>query len=253
MSEWLGPEESWDVHPRPEAQKAMLEVRAAGWLFRPHRGSSAKTFGRIACRRLEGGARPAKLHALSVYKTSGPPDGSQTATSIRAALRSCTCAADAVEDAPTVGPVEVDEGRGLAALRAITAAERLVGSLLLLLAGRHSRKRGEELLELAGAALGEAEQRLDDAVRGEQQAERRETEAHELADSLGLGQAPWPPRDGELEPWLLTPAGGYLDEAETVLGAAAETSSAGMRLAAARIRLAEAKSALKSAPPSPEG
>lgn len=252
VSEWLGPDESWDAHPRPEAQKAMLEARAAGWFLRPHRGSSAKTFGRIACRRVDGGARPAQQHGLSVYKTSGPPDGSQTAASIRAALRSCTCAADAAQDSPTAKPVEVDGGRELAALRAITAAERLVGALLLLLAGRHSRKRAEELLDLAGAAVDDVERWFDDAVRREEQADRRDSEARELADALGLGHVPWPPGGGELESRLLTPVEGYLEEAGAALDAATRDSSAQARLAAARARLMEAAAALKSAPPLPD-
>lgn len=179
---WLGPDDPWTTHPRPEAQRALREVRDLGWSFRP---ASGHAFGTIKCpypHHPNGGC------SLSILTSSGPLDGSVTANEIRRAERRCSRLGDtdpALANAKLVVDLrQVDER--------LRGAERLRDYESL-------KVHAEEVL--AAAEDGdEASQEgaLNEAVDLEDEAQAANTEALVAASRFGL-EDPWPPDDGAIE------------------------------------------------------
>lgn len=179
---WLGPDELWDTHPRPEAQKALREVRDLGWSFRP---ASGHAFGTIKC--------PYPHHAdggctLSVLQSSGPLDGSVTAQQMRGAMRRCARLGEtdpAVANRKLVVDLrQVDE--------VLQAAERLRDSESL-------QKEAEEVLaEAEDGNTASQEGALSEAVDLEGKAQAANMEALVAASRFGL-EDPWPPDAGAIE------------------------------------------------------
>jgi hypothetical protein len=179
---WLGPDEPWDTHPRPEAQRALQDVRDLGWSFRP---ASGHAFGTIKCpypHHNDGGC------TLSVLRTSGPLDGSVTANEIRRAVRRCHRLGDtdpAKANAKLVIDLrQVDE--------VLQAAEKLRDSEYL------QQKADEVLAEAANGTTASQEIALDEAVELEDKAQAANTEALIAASRFGL-EDPWPPDQGAAE------------------------------------------------------
>lgn len=194
----------------------MREAQAAGFWFRPA-GGSAHTFGRLRCRPPEHDRDDLpQAHKLAVFSTSGPEDGSATAHSIMALLRSCTCRLE--NDTAAGQPVAVGAppSQVAAAERHLGKAENLTEALERLVAARGKRERAAELLALASEETREAEQRLDEAITADSDAQAQEGEARDFATSAGLGHEPWPPEAAV--PTLLRPAEDYLEAATKALG-----------------------------------
>ncbi|MCC5952047.1 MAG: hypothetical protein JJU45_08115 [Acidimicrobiia bacterium] len=170
MAEYLGPDEPWPKHSRPEAREALDEASDAGWSFRK---SAGHAFGRITC--------PAKgspdACIVVVFSTSGPADGSETAKAIRRGLRKC-------RHAPKSELADAADEERLSDATII----RRVEQLLRVANGLAERNR-------AMAARDEALDRADEFAFDE--ADRRIVDADNTAqtawDDLGRSIEPWPP------------------------------------------------------------
>lgn len=79
-SEWIGKDEPWPSHSRPEAQKALKFARSKGFLFRK---TNSHAFGRMRC------AAEDDPCEVSIHSTSGSGDGSTTAGVVRDLVRKC--------------------------------------------------------------------------------------------------------------------------------------------------------------------
>jgi hypothetical protein len=179
---WLGPNELWDIHPRPEAQRALQDVRDLGWSFRP---ASDHAFGTIKCpyaHHNDGGC------TLSVLRTSGPLDGSVTANEIRRAVRRCDRLGD-TDPAKANAKLRVDLRQVDGVLE---GAEKLRDSESL------QQEAYEVLAEAANGSTAAQEIALDEAVELEEKAQVANREALVAASRFGL-EDPWPPDQGAAE------------------------------------------------------
>lgn len=205
---WLGPDEPWDTHPRPEAQRALQDVRDLGWSFRP---ASGHGFGTIKCpyaHHPDGGCR------LPIASTSGPLDGSVTANEIRRAVRRCHRLGDtdpAKANAKLVTDLrQVDE--------VLQAAEKLKDSESL------QQKADEVLAEASNGNTTSQDAAINEAIDLEDKAQAANTTALIAASRFGL-EDPWPPDEGATD--LAQAARERLDEIlEGFSGEIDETSQA---------------------------
>lgn len=179
---WLGPNEPWDAHPRPEAQKALQDVRDLGWSFRP---ASGHAFGTIKCpyaHHPDGGCR------LRIASTSGPLDGSVTGNEIRGAVRRCDRLGD-TDPAKANAKLRVDLRQVDGVLE---GAEKLRDSESL------QKEADEVMAEAANGDTAAQEIALDEAIELEEEAQVANREALVAASRFKL-EDPWPPDQGAAE------------------------------------------------------
>lgn len=179
---WLGPDEEWPTHSRPDAQRALQEVREAGWSLRP----AGHTFGKVSC--------PYEGHSqceFTVFSTpKGDQSGSETAIRLRRKLRKCEALL-----------VEENEQRTAASVaEALNEVADLVGIAETL---RQSEVLHDERDRVASDAEDEpdpivADDLLDDAIEIEALADELELKAWTGAATFELG-APWPPSEGAIQ------------------------------------------------------
>lgn len=174
-SKYLGAHEPWRRHPRPEAQRSMEEAAAAGWYFRELSGHA---FGVLKCAAM---GDPGAC-TVTVYTTSGPFDGSETAKVIRQKLRAC----------PHQERLEVPD-RDLG--RSDDELERTVERLVQAATGLQQRFRAAAAIEMAieDDDVEEFHGQEEVLVRGDNDAQIAWAE-------LGRPLSPWPPEEriGEL-------------------------------------------------------
>ncbi len=161
QSGWLGPRDAWPVHSRPLAQRALKELRQAGW-FLKKASAGAKGWGVVTCAdpTLYG---PETRCSSFVSSTSGPPDGSETAKVLDSLRKKCSH--DHPSPDPTGEPDEtsvVDQAVALidGAEAAVTAAEHLLAS------GSH-QDLVEDFFAQAQADVADAERLLNLAIEHE--------------------------------------------------------------------------------------
>lgn len=220
MSEYLGPEETWPPHPRPEARAALAKAREAGWWFKPATGH---TFGRLRCRRPAEDDPNSPSHKVPIFSSSGTADGSATARKILDALRACDHHAAAGGEPAAIG-LGVDPGM---ALWQVNDKLRVVVGLLVaaegLVASDDSLGRAEDTETMALDLLdGDPDASIDrlDAERMdfERQAREEVQRAYSAAARVGAND-PWPPP--ERGRTLLRSAQTALAEAAQLLSSAA--------------------------------
>lgn len=185
MGEWVGGDEPWSVHDRPEAQKALLEARAKGWQFRK---LSSGGFGNLICRPLEEGeeAGPPNTCFVPVYSTAGDKSGAETAKIIRRnTRRKCrhrseqSVVADGQHD-----PVQTADGCLDKATRLLDAAKTLLAR----------GDREAEILELIAESevwAAEAEAALEDKISElDDELQRDLADARQLASESAVAADP---------------------------------------------------------------
>lgn len=174
---WLGPEDSWPRHGRPLARVAIAEAKRLGWSLRP-----GGHFGRLRC--------PARVCAVSLFSSSGPEDGSETARAVYRVLHPCPHGvppSGEVTDAPAA---ESDARRRLAQLTRIADAADALATQAL------EDLRARRLLERA--LLEDSDAHLDDAAEHEARASAAEGAARRNAAAAEAAD-PWPPARGAQE------------------------------------------------------
>lgn len=178
-SGWIGSDDPWPLHPRPEAQKALKRARSAGWLLKPSK--NGHSFGWLGCGHIGESISECRK---SISCTSGAADGSTTARVIDDVMRKCphvSDTSDAERKAEKTPSADVLLGRIAGLLR---AAE-------LLIERDAAQQRALDLID---------DDHLDEDVAMDAaiDAERAATDCEQsaLMATYGEGWATWPPQDG---------------------------------------------------------
>lgn len=183
-STWLSSTEVWPKHKGSLAEAALGEARDAGWLFR-----SGGHFGTIKCCEDTGqpGHDPCRL---SIFGSSGPADGSETAKQIRSSIRKCP---HRDRTAPSTTDVETE----------LRSARQSEAHLDRLIAAGIKLTEAEGFSAQAASALKKAYR--DDSLEHLAEAERltgwaEERSGEALSHAAYAGRVhPWPPAEGAAE------------------------------------------------------
>jgi hypothetical protein len=184
LTDWLGPDEPWPKHPRPEAEKALAEARGRGWWIKETRGH---TFATIVCHSPSDGTRldERNICRFHVYSTSG--DSGQTAKNIRRAVTGCRHGTDEPDLTAASPARRLDQ-----ALVLVDRASELLAAAETLARDPARRSQVDELLVEADRRIDQAHGLLYEAIELDREREASYDAAQRTLDQYDLAASPDP-------------------------------------------------------------